>query len=110
MPVLTSGFVHASTLKCFATQGVGRSNVQQFRKDDFGRLDIAGMEKALEALNGSPAMVVVNAGEVNAGEFDPVKDVIDLARAHNCWVHVDGAFGLNGVIGLLMGEGATQKG
>jgi glutamate/tyrosine decarboxylase-like PLP-dependent enzyme len=39
-------------------------------------------------------MVVVNAGEVNAGEFDPVEEMIDLARAHNCWVHVDGAFGL----------------
>jgi glutamate/tyrosine decarboxylase-like PLP-dependent enzyme len=94
MPVLTSGFVHAATLKCFATQGVGRGNVQQFCKDDFGRLDLGAMEKALDKLNGSPAMVVVNAGEVNAGEFDPVKDMIDLARAHNCWVHVDGAFGL----------------
>ena len=39
-------------------------------------------------------MVVVNAGEVNAGEFDPVNEMIDLARQHNCWVHVDGAFGL----------------
>jgi len=38
--------------------------------------------------------MIVNAGEVNAGEFDPVKDMIDLARKHNCWVHVDGAFGL----------------
>lgn len=28
------------------------------------------------------------------GEFDPVKEMIDLARRHNCWVHVDGAFGL----------------
>jgi glutamate/tyrosine decarboxylase-like PLP-dependent enzyme len=45
-------------------------------------------------LNGKPALVIINAGEVNAGEFDPVKDMIDLARQHNCWVHVDGAFGL----------------
>lgn len=94
MPVLTSGFVHASTLKCFATQGVGRGNVRQFAKDDFGRLDIDAMARALDELDGAPAMVVVNAGEVNAGEFDPVNDMIDLARQHNCWVHVDGAFGL----------------
>jgi len=38
--------------------------------------------------------VVVNAGEVNAGEFDPVEEIIDIARQHNTWVHVDGAFGL----------------
>ncbi|MDZ7670866.1 MAG: pyridoxal-dependent decarboxylase [Gammaproteobacteria bacterium] len=37
---------------------------------------------------------MVNAGEVNAGEFDPVADMIALARRYRCWVHVDGAFGL----------------
>jgi len=94
MPVLTSGFVHAATLKCLAVQGIGRGNVQRFCRDDFGRLDIDAMEKALVELDGQPAMMIVNAGEVNAGEFDPVKDMLDLAREHNCWVHVDGAFGL----------------
>lgn len=94
MPVLTSGFVHASTLKVLAVQGIGRANVNQFTRDDFGRLDIAAMEKALNELDGQPALVIVNAGEVNAGEFDPVNDMIELARRHNCWVHVDGAFGL----------------
>jgi len=94
MPVLTSGFVHASTLKVLALQGVGRANVQKFCRDDFGRLDIDAMEQALEKLDGKPAVVIVNAGEVNAGEFDPVDDMIKLARKHNCWVHVDGAFGL----------------
>lgn len=94
MPVLTSGFVHASTLKVMATQGVGRGNVQQFCRDDFGRLDLGAMEKALIELDGKPAVMIVNAGEVNAGEFDPVEDMINLARQHNCWVHVDGAFGL----------------
>jgi len=94
MPVLTTGFVHASTLKVLAVQGIGRSNVQMFTRDDFGRADLAAMERALVKLDGKPALVIVNAGEVNAGEFDPVKEMIDLARAHNCWVHVDGAFGL----------------
>jgi glutamate/tyrosine decarboxylase-like PLP-dependent enzyme len=94
MPVLTSGFVHASTLKVLALQGIGRDNVQQFCRDDFGRLDIDAMASALEDLNGAPALVIVNAGEVNTGEFDPVKNMIELARKHNCWVHVDGAFGL----------------
>jgi len=94
MPVLTTGFVHASTLKVLAVQGVGRGNVQMFTRDDFGRADLTAMEKALVELDGQPALVIVNAGEVNAGEFDPVKEMIDLARAHNCWIHVDGAFGL----------------
>ncbi|MDH4109050.1 MAG: pyridoxal-dependent decarboxylase [Gammaproteobacteria bacterium] len=94
VPVLTSGFVHASTLKVLALQGIGRGSVQRFCRDDFGRVDLEGFRQGLERLEGKPALVVVNAGEVNAGEFDPVGDMIDLARAHNCWVHVDGAFGL----------------
>jgi glutamate/tyrosine decarboxylase-like PLP-dependent enzyme len=94
MPVLTSGFVHASTLKVMAMQGIGRANVQRFSRDDFGRVDLGAMENALHDLNGQPAVMIVNAGEVNAGEFDPVNEMINLARNHNCWVHVDGAFGL----------------
>lgn len=94
MPVLTSGLVHASTLKVLALQGVGRANLRRFSADERGRLDMGAMRQALHDLDGKPAVVIVNAGEVNAGEFDPVNDVIDLAREHNCWVHVDGAFGL----------------
>jgi glutamate/tyrosine decarboxylase-like PLP-dependent enzyme len=94
MPVLTSGFVHASTRKVLSLQGIGRANLQRFSADDFGRMDLAAMRDALNVLDGKPAVVIVNAGEVNAGEFDPVSDMIELARGHNCWVHVDGAFGL----------------
>jgi len=94
MPVLTSGFIHASSLKVLGLLGVGRANVQQFRLDDFGRLDIVAMARAIEDLDGKPALMIINAGEVNSGEFDPVNDMIKLARKHNCWVHVDGAFGL----------------
>ena len=94
MPVLTSGFVHASTLKVLSLLGVGRGNLQRFARDEFGRLDLHALRDTLRVLDGQPAVVVVNAGEVNAGEFDPVSEMIALARQHNCWIHVDGAFGL----------------
>lgn len=94
VPVLTSGFVHASTLKVLALQGIGRANLTRYANDEFGRLDPDTFERGLNELEGKPAIVVVNAGEVNAGEFDPVDEMIDIARRHNCWIHVDGAFGL----------------
>jgi glutamate/tyrosine decarboxylase-like PLP-dependent enzyme len=94
MPVLTSGYVHAATKKVLATQGIGRGNIQQFSADSTGRIDLAAFEKGLEALDGAPAVVVINAGEVNAGDFDPVDEMMTISRKHNCWVHVDGAFGL----------------
>lgn len=94
MPVLTSGFIHASNRKVLALQGIGRRNIRTFTTDEFGHLDLDAMRGALEELDGTPTVVIANAGEVNAGEFDPIADVIFLARQHNCWVHVDGAFGL----------------
>lgn len=92
--VLTSGHIHASSLKCLALLGVGRANCRKLAQDSIGTLDLDAMRRELEALEGAPAIVVANAGEVNAGAFDPIPEVIELARQHNTWVHVDGAFGL----------------
>jgi hypothetical protein len=39
--------------------GVGRAHVQQFSRDDFGRLDIDAMQRALEDLDGQPALVLL---------------------------------------------------
>jgi glutamate/tyrosine decarboxylase-like PLP-dependent enzyme len=41
-----------------------------------------------------PAILVATAGEVNAGGFDPLADMADLAEEDGAWLHVDGAFGL----------------
>jgi len=94
IPVLTSGFVHASTRKCLALLGMGWDKLQIFSRDDVGHVDLRAFEAALKTMGNIPALVVVNAGEVNAGEFDPVGEMIDIARRYNTWVHVDGAFGL----------------
>jgi glutamate/tyrosine decarboxylase-like PLP-dependent enzyme len=94
MPVLTSGFVHASSLKALAMLGVGRNRITYSIADETGRLDLEGLERDLKRLGGAPAVVIATAGEVNAGQFDPIADMGRLARAHNAWLHVDGAFGL----------------
>jgi glutamate/tyrosine decarboxylase-like PLP-dependent enzyme len=94
MPVLTSGFVHVATLKALAMLGAGRENVTYCQADDTGRLDPAALELELKRLAGAPAIVIANAGEVNAGHFDPIAEMSLLAREHGAWLHVDGAFGL----------------
>ncbi len=38
--------------------------------------------------------MIANAGEVNAGDFDPIASIADLVAEHGGWLHVDGAFGL----------------
>jgi len=93
-PIFSSGYVHPSATKALAMLGLGRGSVRVVAKDAAGRLDEAGLESALEALGGRPAIVIGNAGEVNAGDFDPIEPMADLAERYGAWLHVDGAFGL----------------
>jgi glutamate/tyrosine decarboxylase-like PLP-dependent enzyme len=94
MPVFSSGYIHASAAKVVGMLGVGRNQVQLFERDARGRLDVEAFEAALKALGGAPSIVVANAGEVNAGDFDPIQKMIEIGNRHNAWIHVDGAFGL----------------
>jgi glutamate/tyrosine decarboxylase-like PLP-dependent enzyme len=93
-PVLSSGFVHPSATKALAILGLGRAPVRTYSRDAVGRIDLAALATALRELDGAPAILVGNAGEVNAGEFDPIAELADLAEENGAWLHVDGAFGL----------------
>jgi glutamate/tyrosine decarboxylase-like PLP-dependent enzyme len=94
MPVFGSGHVHPSDIKALAMLGVGRSSVRKLTRDAVGRLDAEALERELRALDGAPAVVIASAGEVNAGDFDPLPVMADLAERYGAWLHVDGAFGL----------------
>jgi glutamate/tyrosine decarboxylase-like PLP-dependent enzyme len=74
--------------------GIGRENVRTFSAEPSGRVDLPALRQALRQLEGGPCIVVANAGEVNAGEFDPIEAMADLAEECGAWLHVDGAFGL----------------
>jgi len=86
VPVLSTPYIHASALKALTMLGIGRGSVQIAEADELAR--------SLEALGGAPAIMIGNAGEVNAGYFDPISPLADLAEEHGAWFHVDGAFGL----------------
>ena len=82
-----------------ACSGLGRDRVVRVPADDQGRM----RADALPDLNG-PAIVCTQAGNVNTGAFDPVGAVCDAVRAHDVWVHVDGAFGLWARVSSRLGE------
>jgi glutamate/tyrosine decarboxylase-like PLP-dependent enzyme len=94
VPVLSGGYIHTSALKALAMLGLGRATARTFSLDAAGRLDLGALEAALRALAGAPAILVATAGEVNAGDFDPIAALADLAERYGAWLHVDGAFGL----------------
>lgn len=93
-PVLSSGYVHPSAQQAVGMLGLGRGRIRVLARDGVGRLDLEALERELDALDGAPAIVIANAGEVNAGDFDPIAAVAEVAKTRNAWLHVDGAFGL----------------
>jgi glutamate/tyrosine decarboxylase-like PLP-dependent enzyme len=86
VPVFSTEYVHASARKALAMLGIGRDSVRL--------VDADGLERGLRELDGSPAIVIGNAGDVNTGDFDPIARFAALAEEHRAWLHVDGAFGL----------------
>jgi glutamate/tyrosine decarboxylase-like PLP-dependent enzyme len=63
--------------------------------DEQGRVRVDALEAALDELPpDAPVIVVLQAGNLHSGAFDPFVDAIAAARRRNAWVHVDGAFGL----------------
>ena len=89
--VVVSAEAHATLLKALGLLGLGRNRVTSVPTDAQGRM----RADALPGLAaGDPTIVCVQAGNVNSGAFDPVRDICDRAHAAGAWVHVDGAFGL----------------
>jgi glutamate/tyrosine decarboxylase-like PLP-dependent enzyme len=40
-----------------------------------------------------PWLLIATAGTTNTGSVDPLKELSSIAKAHNLWFHVDGAYG-----------------
>jgi glutamate/tyrosine decarboxylase-like PLP-dependent enzyme len=76
-----------------ALRYLGLGAPQPVAVDDQGRVRAEAMRAALVAGDG-PCIVVLQAGNVHSGAFDPFAQVIADAHARGAWVHVDGAFGL----------------
>ncbi len=92
--ILTSTEKHATILRAVRLLGIGERSVMQLPVDDRGRLLTSALTSALESAPAQPTVVVLQAGDLNVGAFDPFTTLIPIAKRFNAWVHVDGAFGL----------------
>jgi len=80
---------HATIYKVLSLLGLGRERVLRVPVDAQGRM----RADRFPAITG-PAIVCLQAGNVNSGAFDPAEEIIARAHQYDAWVHVDGAFGL----------------
>jgi glutamate/tyrosine decarboxylase-like PLP-dependent enzyme len=86
--VIVGEEAHSTLLKAIALLGLGRDRVTRVPTDGQGRM----RADAFPAISG-PAIVCLQAGNVNTGACDPLVDVIPLAHESGAWVHIDAAFG-----------------
>ncbi len=87
--VVASEEAHPSVTKALGLLGLGRRTAVTLPVDNQGRIRM----DAFPALRG-PAIVCVQAGNVNTGSVDPLAEACAAAHEAGAWVHVDGAFGL----------------
>ncbi|MET1026807.1 MAG: pyridoxal-dependent decarboxylase, partial [Dongiaceae bacterium] len=84
---------HGSVATALQYIGLGRDRAAIVPVDDQGRMIAAELQAAMAAGTG-PAIICAQAGGVNTGAFDPFTEIAAIARAHDAWLHIDGAFGL----------------
>jgi len=91
--VLIGEEAHATAYAALQLLGLGRDRVVRLPADDQGRIVT---DPALEALAAArtPAIVILQAGQLNTGAFDDFAALVPAAHETGAWVHVDGAFGL----------------
>lgn len=87
--VIVSDVTHVTIRKALQILGFGWRNILKAETDENGRI----LPEKLPELN-DRTILILQAGEVNTGEFDPFDPLIQMARDAGAWVHVDGAFGL----------------
>ncbi len=87
--IVTGREAHSSVKKALLVLGLGVAQIEWVDCDTEGRLRAA----ALPELDDT-TLLILQAGNVNSGAFDPFAAVCERARAAGAWIHVDGAFGL----------------
>ncbi|HXL70175.1 MAG TPA: pyridoxal-dependent decarboxylase, partial [Rhizomicrobium sp.] len=91
--VLATEHHHASITRALRFLGLGTKALVPLKTDTEFRVSAKVLENAL-AVSDAPTILVLDAGDLNVGAFDPFSRLIPIARAAKAWVHVDGAFGL----------------
>jgi len=87
--IVAGRHTHSTVSKAIALLGFGTARIEWVDVDSQGRL----VADALPVLDEN-TILILQAGNVNSGSFDPIRECCTAARDAGAWVHVDGAFGI----------------
>jgi len=91
--VLVGAEAHTTIFVALRMLGLGSDRLTKVPADGQGRMRPEELRRALETSSG-PTIVCAQAGNVNTGAFDPLREIVTASAERGAWLHVDGAFGL----------------
>jgi aromatic-L-amino-acid decarboxylase len=99
--IYASEACHHTVHRAAAVLGLGRASVVAIATDADGRMRPDSLLQALAheaATDRLPVAIVASAGTTGTGAIDPLQALGEIAQAHNIWFHIDGAYGLPGIL------------
>lgn len=87
---------HHSVDKAIRIAGLAECPLRRIPVTPFHRMDASLLELTMKKDRASglrPFLVIGSAGTTDTGAVDPLANIADLAEAHDCWFHCDGAYG-----------------
>ncbi|MDZ7632983.1 MAG: pyridoxal-dependent decarboxylase [Bacteroidales bacterium] len=94
MRVYASQQAHSSVEKGAGVAGIGRDNLVRIAVRDDYSIDTAALSKAIEmdiSAGYIPCCVVATLGTTGTTAIDSLREVGEICRERNIWLHVDGA-------------------
>jgi glutamate/tyrosine decarboxylase-like PLP-dependent enzyme len=95
LTVVAGEDAHVTLFHAIRMLGLGSGRVRRVSAAEQGRMRADALRETLAGVDG-PAIVCLQAGNVNSGAFDPLAECVAIVRERlpDAWIHVDGAFGL----------------
>lgn len=94
--VYLSPQVHHCIQKALKIIGLEDVIINYLELDDNSKIKLEDLKAKIETdkRNGlNPFLVVASAGTTDTGAIDPLQEIGSIAKEHNLWYHVDGAYG-----------------
>jgi glutamate/tyrosine decarboxylase-like PLP-dependent enzyme len=94
--IYASSEIHMSIGKAVAMIGIGRENLRAVPVNDEYQMNTRELDRMIseDVISGvTPIAVLASAGTVNTGAIDDLREVAAIAKKHDAWFHVDGAYG-----------------
>lgn len=99
--IYTSEFSHHTIHRSAAVLGMGRASVVGIPVDENGRMSVKALKHQLaedQDKDFVPVAIVATAGITSTGVIDPLREIGEVAQKNDIWFHVDGAYGLPGIL------------